>query len=64
MLPITQPPTYDQLLIELHATLEALVVYSNSEHVTNSALERLAEINKINKSGDSYFVGYSINPRQ
>lgn len=53
---MTTLPTYEQLVIELYGTLEALAYYSKSRDVSLAAKARMKEINCIRKGKDDLYV--------
>lgn len=59
---ITKLPTYEELLIELYGTIQALVLYSESNDVKEEAAKRLAEIGKIDKQAGGFFVRNEFTP--
>lgn len=49
-------PTYELLIVELQATLEALIKYSKSDFVKESARKRKAEIEQIKKDRGGLYI--------
>lgn len=49
-------PTYELLVVELQATLEALIKYSKSDYVKESAKKRKREIEQIKKDRSGLYL--------
>jgi hypothetical protein len=58
---MTKLPSYEQLVIELHATLESLINYSKSEYVRQLAKDRMKEIEQIRKNGGGIYLASPVN---
>lgn len=57
---MTKLPTYDLLLVELQATLEALIKYAKSDSVKDSAKKRKTEIERIKKNREGFYLDQEI----
>lgn len=49
-------PTYEMLVVELQATLEALIKYTKSDFVKETAKKRKIEIERIQKNKDGLYL--------
>ena len=53
---VTNVPSYELLIVELQATLEALIKYSKSDYVRQSAIERKKQIERIKKNKEGLYI--------